>query len=782
MLRSNSEKRQGWDTAPDRYCASSSTAARSRAVLSLISIWFLCVSSGCATQKYLIHLDTPSNPLSIPLQLQSYDGPQISPRTSVVLRRYALSELYEKDPAACFDGLQQLLDTEVDGEIVYSVSEMAYILGKRAEKRKDEARALDMYGVAVSNAYMYLFSSEFDSIRNPYDPQFRGACDLYNESLQASLRLVNSKGQLKPGTSYEVTTGNQTYEVATVVRGNWRNEDFERFEFVSEFELDKLAGAGTTYGLGVPLIAIRRTGDPTDPREKYYPKGLSFPVTALLRVVKPSMPGHGATHRHHCILELHDPLVAHDLQLAGRLVPLQTDLSKSLAHFLDSDQFREKDQATAGLLNPQKLQESRGIFMLEPFDPARVPVLMVHGLWSSPATWMPMFNDLRSFSELRKNYQFWFYQYPTGQPFWLSATQFREDLAKMRKELDPDHRYPALDQAVLVAHSMGGLVSRLQTVESRDDFWKILSDEPFEKVQGKPETIEGLRQAAFFHPNPSIRRVVTIGTPLRGSDYANDTTRWLSRKIIKLPTIMVATGQALIQQNPGLFRNTSLLTTDTSIDSLSPDSPVFPALLRAPRAPWVTFHNIVGMVPTRKWFQEAEPTGDGVVSYESAHADDSVSEVVVASEHQSIHSTPKAILEVRRILVEHLSEIRNEYRATQLAAMQRQINLPPAQLSVAQAPLNLLPTDLQLPPFPGGLFGEPTMAEPHVGAGANYMDFDIHRDLNAGLTPADIVRHGVLQGPTNSVKASPASTQVRVPQPMGLSTIGPMATGGSSRK
>ncbi len=37
---------------------------------------------------------------------------------------------------------------------------------------------------------------------------------------------------------------------------------------------------------------------------------------------------------------------------------------------------------------------------------------MVHGLWSSPLTWMPMFNDLRSFQELRQNYQFGFISTP----------------------------------------------------------------------------------------------------------------------------------------------------------------------------------------------------------------------------------------------------------------------------------------------------------------------------------------------------------------------------------
>jgi pimeloyl-ACP methyl ester carboxylesterase len=683
-------------TGGERRCRAA-TGGRVTSYYLVLLLLVLGIGNGCATQKYLVRRDTPANPLAIPLQIASRQGPQVGGRTQSVLRRYALEEVYEHDPNICLEELQSLLESEVDGELVYSVSELAYILGKRAEQKRDQARALDMYGVAVSNAYMYLFSSEFDAVRNPYDPQFRGACDLYNESLESTLRLVNAQGQLHPGRSYKVTTGRQTYEVATVVRGNWHNEDFEHFEFVSDFKLDGLPSSGLTYGLGVPLIAVRKKGDPNDPREAYYPDGLSFPVTALLRVVRPgTMPGKGAVNRHHCVLELHDPLASADLSLAGRLVPLQTDLSTSLAYFLDSPQFRQKDSATQGLLNPQKTDEHRGLYMLEPFDPTRIPVVMVHGLWSSPVTWMPMFNDLRSFPELRKNYQFWFYQYPTGQPFWLSATQMREDLERLRQTLDPERRYLALNQTVLVGHSMGGLVSRLQTIDSRDEFWKILSDEPFEKLQGEPDDLVKLRKAAFFNANQDIRRVVTIGTPHRGSDYANDFTQWLGRKVIKLPAMMVATGQNLVNKNPGVFQNADLLVNNTSIDSLSPNSPVFPAMLRAPRATWVTYHNIVGLVPKRQWFassfgvgmgDETQARDDGVVDYESARADDAISEVVVASEHQSIHRNPKAILEVRRILQTHLEDVREEYRvAEQIVSGQGSPRTAPVSMQLMAAP------------------------------------------------------------------------------------------------
>jgi len=335
-------------------------------------------------------------------------------------------------------------------------------------------------------------------------------------------------------------------------------------------------------------------------------------------------------------------------------VPLQSDLSTPLAYFLDNPKFREQTNSTSGLLSPHKTEKMRGIYMLEPYDPNRIPVVMVHGLWSSPLTWMPMFNDLRSFHELRRNYQFWFYQYPTGQPFWISATQMRSDLFELRRTLDPNTIHPVLDQMVLVGHSMGGLVSRLQTMESGEEFWRILSDESFSKVKGDEVERQRLAAALFFHPNNSIKRVVTIGTPHRGSNYSNDYTRWVGRKLITLPSSITDTGKSLIRQNPGVFRNTELVTTTTSIDSLSPQSPIFPTMLRARRAPWVTYHNIVGVVHKSNWFGGEAELSDGIVEVESAHMDDVASEIMVESKHQDIHSKPRAILEVRSILVEHL--------------------------------------------------------------------------------------------------------------------------------
>ena len=641
-------------------------AVRVTAALTHVLVLGLLCCLGCATQKFVSLREIPLNPLANQLHLVSKSGPQIGDRTRTLLRHYALLDLYKRDPDACLTELQDLTANEKGAEKIHAVAELAYILGLRAERAKNFGKALDMFSVSVSNAYIYLFCPELDVSRNPYDPQFRGACDVYNSALESTLRLVNRRGNLKPGNTYRIETTEREYGVQVVARGGWSEEDFDRFEFCSDYKVEGLDSTNIGYGIGVPLIAVRKKQTSQETADCYYPDGLSFPVTALLRVTAPSIrPENSSTHRYPCILELHDPLVSNDVHFASRRVPLQTDLSTPLGFFLDNPQFREQTNATLGLLNPNKTQKNRGVYMLEPFDPNRIPVVMVHGLASSPLTWMPMFNDLRSFQELRRNYQFWFYQYPTGQPFWISATQMRSDLANLRQKLDPNKQAPMLDQMVLVGHSMGGLVSRLQTYQSGDEFWRVLSDKPFSEVHGSQAELTALKSELFFEPNESIRRVITIGTPHRGSEVANDATRWIGRKLIKLPTSLTDAGTRLVKENPDVFRDTELLTVTTSIDSLTPESPIFPAMLRAARAPWVSYNNIVGVVPDDGFFNHLSQGSDGVVDLASAHMDDVEREIVVESKHQDIHRKPRAILEVRHILVEHLEKVRAETRIAQ---------------------------------------------------------------------------------------------------------------------
>lgn len=631
--------------------------------LTLLLVWG-SLNAGCAGNQYITARKAPFNPLEGPLQLLSHSGPQPTPRTEAVLRRYDLAK--DSDDVV-FARLQEQITSEPSAEKLYALAELAYVGAKKAESLRQHGRALDLYGTAVAYAYWYLFDPAYDRQRNPYDPQFRGASDVYNAALEGAMRLANGQQPLRPGNRYTIETGERKFYVDVVARGNWHNDDFERLEFVSDYEINGLSSRHHTYGLGVPMVAVRRAHAAEDPAERYYPPGLSFATTAFLRVSPPGDQDDNTVR--HCVLELHDPLNSKDIFVSGRRVPLETDLTTPLAYFLDNPAFEQrKNVATLALLMPESADKLRGLFMLEPYDPNKIPVVMVHGLWSSPVTWMEMFNELRSFPEIRSQYQFWFYLYPTGQPFWISAREMREDLAAARDTLDPARTTPPLDQMVLVGHSMGGLVSELQTVDSGDDFWRLLSDRPFDELRADEEVRERLAETVYFQANPAIRQVITIGTPHRGSEFANDYTRWIGRKLITLPKMMVSSTRRLASDNPGFFKDTDLLTISTSIDSLSPDSPVLPTLLTARRSPRTRYHNIVGLVPEEGIVGTLAAGSDGIVSYDSAHRDDVDSEISVAADHLTVHHQPAAILEVRRILLEHQTAALAEMRTRPLTA------------------------------------------------------------------------------------------------------------------
>lgn len=637
--------------------AADSCRPRLRAMM-VLAVAAAIATGGCTSTKYVKLRSVPRSPLAGQLMLTSWSGPRPTPRTMQVLRRYDLVGELDGDPRVQVDKLQAVFSNAPSPENLYSLAELSFLGGKKLEAKNEDA-ALDLYGAAVNHAYMYLFDARFAPQRNPYDPQFRKACDLYNGALESSMRIVRKRGGLLPGKSHSIESGGQHWDVSIVVNGNrWRPEDFVRFEFASDYEVQGLSNQYETYGLGVPLIAVCKNVNSKGPNSEFIPHELSFAVTAFLRVLPDA--GTTAENRdasHHCVLELYDPLVSTDIVLGDRRIPLESDLSTPLAYFLNDPQLERL--ATAGLLMPDGEKTVRGLYMLEPYEPGKIPVLMVHGLWSSPLTWMEMFNDLRSVREIRDHYQFWFYVYPTGQPFWNSAAQMREDLAHVRQVIDPQHREPALDQMVLVGHSMGGLVSRLQTIDSGEDFWRMCSDRPFSEVKASPEERQELAQTFFFHPNPSVRRVITIGTPHQGSKFANDTTRWLAEKLITMPERTLKGQDALVRENPGVFRTASLCEVKTSLDSLAPESPIFSVLASAKRPAWVKYHNIVGVVPRKGFLGWIAHNGDGAVSYRSAHVEGVESELVVPADHLTVHRHPLSVLEVQKILLLHLDELRS---------------------------------------------------------------------------------------------------------------------------
>ncbi|MCE3243651.1 MAG: uncharacterized protein K0Q83_4158, partial [Deltaproteobacteria bacterium] len=268
---------------------------------------------------------------------------------------------------------------------------------------------------------------------------------------------------------------------------------------------------------------------------------------------------------------------------------------------------------------------------------------------SSPVRWAEMYNEVTQDPVLRGRYQFWFFQYNTGQPVLYSAMLLRRALRSVLSEVDPMGEDDALRRMIVVGHSQGGLLTKLLTINSGNRFWENVTKEPFAKIEMAAETRALLQEAMFFEPVPTVERVVFIATPHRGSFRASGLALNLIRRIVTLPGTLVSQFQGLLKSQT--FAHLGMSQLPTSVDNMSPGHPFIRAMNESPIDPRITAHSIIAVLG------EGPITGktDGVVAYESAHIEGVASEKVVRSPH-STQSHPETIEEVRRILTEHLKQ------------------------------------------------------------------------------------------------------------------------------
>lgn len=101
--------------------------------------------------------------------------------------------------------------------------------------------------------------------------------------------------------------------------------------------------------------------------------------------------------------------------------------------------------------------ELAGIYFLEAYDPERVPVLFVHGLAGYPQEFSTLIEGLD-----REHFQAWFYFYPSG----FALDGISDHLEGLLKRVQVNTHFNRL---AIVAHSMGGLVSRGAVLKYKAD-------------------------------------------------------------------------------------------------------------------------------------------------------------------------------------------------------------------------------------------------------------------------------------------------------------------------
>ena len=559
--------------------------------------------------------------------------------TRNVLFEHGLFEAFDKRPETAIAELHRtMVASRGDQDLLFALAELS-LLHARAAAKPDYHLAAAVY------AYAFLFPEDTGGAApGRFDPRLRSAADLYNRALTVSLASGDGSEIVPRGGTFELPFGR--IEVA-FDPASLRAGDRELYRFIPAGEL-KVRGLAMRYrwaGLGAPLAASIRPIDASKPGRDMVAPRVQVPVTAVLLIAEARralVQGQPLAGR----LELHLVWDEESVSVAGEQVPLEAEPSAALALTLTGAPVIEVE--TFGFLGRLSglLAKRPPLVSNTPYKPGLVPVVFVHGTQSSVVRWAEMYNRLQADPDIRGRYQFWFFQYDSGNPIALSAFRLREALVGAVARLDPQGQDAALRRMVLIGHSQGGLLVKMQVISSGDRIWNAASRKPLNELVLSDQTRELLQRGLFVEPLPEVSRVVFICTPHRGSFVAGrNITANLFRRFWALPFAL--TGMAAdLARNPGALR--SEMIVPSAVDNMAPRHHFIRTLQEIPVAPSVTVNSIIAV----KGDGPVEQGDDGVVQYSSAHIEPVESELVVRSNH-STQGTPHTVEEVRRILRLH---------------------------------------------------------------------------------------------------------------------------------
>lgn len=569
-------------------------------------------------------------------------------------------------PVQCRDTIASMPGL-TDDQRLSSLAELwtqTALQAQRAAPGSHGSDEIDAWLEAARHAYAYLFFSSRKPGERIFEDRQSQVRDYYNHAVEQAItglfhhsqqrQLAALESSVLPWNGWTLHTdlsgvwlpqaGRMPRELipaSSLTFSGLRNlyrRDGVGGELVAVFPVDGPQEAGIANG---PLLAE----DSEDPfQEAPYPA-----LTALLRFEGETLTEVLQTRS--IQVQMYDPYRIGEVLIAGAQVPLAANFTSGYGLWLARSGFSTQALRSLlgldnGLLRPQ-------IYLMQPYDPSRRVVLMLHGLASSPEAWINVANEVLGDETLRQNYQIWQVYYPTNAPLALNNRAIRDALQATFAHFDPQGTARASQQVTVVGHSMGGVLARLLVSSTQGQSWDRLLDD-YQLQPGQQAALER-RMAPLlnFEPLPAITDAIFIAAPHRGTDFANHRIARWAANLITLPFSMleqvgdVTRALAQLKPRPG---KQGLLRIPNSIDNLSDSDPFVRLTSNLPLAPQLRYHSIIG---------DAAPglpladSSDGIVPYASAHLPGAASELVIESGH-SVQEHPQAIIEIRRILHEQL--------------------------------------------------------------------------------------------------------------------------------
>lgn len=521
--------------------------------------------------------------------------------------------------------------TLIDSRPVYrSVTPAGQLLAQALEGRsKDPLRQLGRYLDAVASAAAVLEKHPGDgAARKDYN---FGVSRVFDVIETAGLEPWKAPLQC-PGADRVWQLSMKSDRRPERHPANYKLLPADRYQFKGRLVVER----HLKEGIGAPLVVVSRESIDATKIDPYaMGKNIYYGMTGLVSI-----------DGSRCVLVFEDPLATETVAFAGHTHQLAADFVAPLALALAELGPRRKE--LKGMFDPDEFASRTRLARLQPYDPKKIPVLCVHGLGDSQATWAPLIETLRNDPAIRKNYQFWFFSYPTGYPYPLSASVLRRHLDAIKVRY-PDHR-----KLVVLGHSMGGMISRTLITDSGMKLWDVTYDRPPSEMPFSDETRKVMSEALIFRHRPEISRVIFLSASHRGADLATNLLGRIGSKMIGSPGGALSgdtTPLALAKPNS---TGEQLRKMPNSIDFLDPENRFVTTLNKIPPVKGIPYHSVIGDRGKGGNRSRVKPVStDGIVPYWSSHIDGARSELIIPSHHWT-NQHPLGIAEVRRILLLHL--------------------------------------------------------------------------------------------------------------------------------
>ena len=399
------------------------------------------------------------------------------------------------------------------------------------------------------------------------------ALDTYNAACgELTILLRSSEGGRLWNHPLTLTGNNNTYHLRLEPASYavWSPDYFTSFVPSAEIKEKLVRKENHQEGVGGSLVGVRNV---TPPENFAAQKGIPAAVTATLDF-----------KRSDATLALRHPFRQPTAVVQGKIRPLDADFSAPVNYYQPPGNLLLIG-LLAGLRSARYIDKT-GLYFLQPYDPDRIPVVLVHGLFSTPFNWAQTINGLQADPEIRKHYQFWVFGYPTGNPILYSALRLREELARVDK-LYPNHR-----PYVVVGHSMGGMLTRMQVITVTRAMWEKGLGETAKGIFRENSSDSLVVRATTFHANPRIKRVVFICTPHRGSEMASSGLGRFGTSLIALPLNIASAMKDALTSAELVQLTGSSKRLPNSITGLKPSNPALPIVNEARIS--VPYHSIIG--------------------------------------------------------------------------------------------------------------------------------------------------------------------------------------------